>query len=74
MTTVHTREALRSPAVCEWSVSAKNKVLPYMARSRRAPQAARIRRIFFMRSSPFREIINGGREKIKSILFENGGK
>ena len=46
MTKVQTMEAFRRPIVCEWSVTAKNRVLPYMTRSSRAAQAARIRLIF----------------------------
>ena len=46
MTKVQTMEAYRRPMVCEWSVTAKNRVLPYMTTRRTAPQAARIRLIF----------------------------
>ena len=56
MTKVQTMEAFRRPIVCEWSVTAKNRVLPYMTRSSRAAQAARIRLIFSMEGAPFRNI------------------
>lgn len=51
---VQAMEAFKSPFVAEWSMSAKTKVSAYMAKSRNAPNAAKIRLIlpdflFFMR-------------------------
>ena len=50
---VQAMEAFSIPIAAEWSVNAKNNVLPYKAKSKMAPNNARKRFIFFIDSDPF---------------------
>ena len=50
---VHALDAFNIPIAAEWSVKAKNKVLPYIAKSKTAPSSARKRFIFFINMDPF---------------------
>lgn len=50
---VHAIDAFNIPIAAEWSVKAKNKVLPYIAKSKTAPNSAKNRFIFFINKDPF---------------------
>ena len=50
---VQAMEAFSIPIAAERSVKAKNKVLPYKAKSKTAPNNARKRFIFFISRNPF---------------------
>ena len=85
---VQAMEAFSIPIAAERSVKAKNKVLPYKAKSKTAPNNARKRFIFFIsrilslcskrkllpQVCQMFHIIYGNSEKIKYWLFEKNGK
>lgn len=68
---VHAMDALRNPKDFVWSKIANTRVLPYRATSNATPIIAKIRFVFFIKTSSFLydiTIIAKKKEKMQKIL------